>query len=30
MTARQMFEYALIELNKVEAPSLLQIGRAHV
>ena len=23
MTARQMFEYALIELNKVEAPSLL-------
>ena len=23
MTARQLFEYALIELNKVQAPSLL-------
>ena len=23
MTARQIYEYALIELNKVEAPSLL-------
>ena len=23
MTARQLFDYALIELNKVQAPSLL-------
>ncbi len=23
MTARQVFEYALVELNKVQAPSLL-------